>query len=114
MGLVDREVITEGDGKTFPQSGDTLTVHYEGTLARGGTKFDSSYDRGSPLQFQIGQGQVIKGWDQGMMDMSLGEKATLTIQPFFAYGPQGSPPDIPPMSTLIFVVELLGINDVKA
>ena len=79
MGLVDREVITEGDGKTFPQAGDTLSVHYEGTLARGGTKFDSSYDRGAPLEFVIGQGQVIKGWDQGMLDMSLGEKATLKI-----------------------------------
>jgi len=58
------------------------------------------------LQFTIGEGQVIKGWDQGLMDMSLGEKAKLDIAPFFAYGPQGSPPDIPPMSPLVFIVEL--------
>jgi len=113
MAGVEREVLREGDGKTFPQKGDLLTVHYEGTLARGGTKFDSSYDFGEPIQFTIGEGQVIKGWDQGLMDMSLGEKAKLDIAPFFGYGPQGSPPDIPPMSPLVFIVELLAINDNK-
>lgn len=70
--------------------------------------------RGEPIEFVIGEGQVIKGWDQGMLDMSLGEKATLKIAPFFGYGPQGSPPDIPPMSHLVFVVELLAINGQKA
>ena len=111
--MVSRDVITEGDGKTFPAEGDTLTVHYEGKLAREGTIFDSSYG-GDPFQFVIGEGQVIKGWDRGIMEMSLGEKATLNIAPFFGYGPQGDPPVIPPMSPLVFTIELLAINDQKA
>mmetsp|Transcript_62051 Transcript_62051/g.146309 ORF Transcript_62051/g.146309 Transcript_62051/m.146309 type:complete len:346 (+) Transcript_62051:95-1132(+) len=103
-----------GDGKTYPQSGDLLTMHYKGTLASDGSKFDSSYDRDTPFSFMIGVGQVIKGWDEGVMQMSLGEKATLRIAPEFGYGARGFPPVIPPNSELVFEVELLRINGVAA
>lgn len=78
-----------------------------GTLADG-SKFDSSKDRGRPFQFTIGVGQVIKGWDEGMMQMSVGQHAKLTCTPDYGYGPRGMPPVIPPNSTLVFEVELLG------
>uniref|UniRef100_A0A6U2CVY4 peptidylprolyl isomerase n=1 Tax=Hemiselmis andersenii TaxID=464988 RepID=A0A6U2CVY4_HEMAN len=109
------EVTTErpGDGTTYPKKGDMLTMHYHGTLADG-SKFDSSYDRGSPFKFQIGVGQVIKGWDEGVIKMSLGEKARLNITPDYGYGERGFPPVIPPSSELIFDVELLGINQQMA
>lgn len=103
------EIITPGDGKTFPQPGDLLTVHYTGTLTNG-RKFDSSLDRNKPFQFKIGQGMVIQGWDQGFAKLSLGEKARLTVPPLMAYGSRGFPGLIPPMSTLVFDVELLKIN----
>lgn len=68
-----------GDGKTFPQKGQTVTVHYTGRLISNGTKFDSSVDRGQPFKFTIGVGQVIRGWDEGVAQMSVGQKATLRI-----------------------------------
>jgi len=80
-----------------------------GTLTNG-SKFDSSKDRGQPFQFTIGMGQVIKGWDEGMMKMSVGQTAKLTCTPDYAYGERGFPPVIPPASTLIFEVELLGVK----
>eukprot|EP00036_Acanthoecidae_sp_10tr_P009684 CAMPEP_0182915506 /NCGR_PEP_ID=MMETSP0105_2-20130417/365_1 /TAXON_ID=81532 ORGANISM="Acanthoeca-like sp., Strain 10tr" /NCGR_SAMPLE_ID=MMETSP0105_2 /ASSEMBLY_ACC=CAM_ASM_000205 /LENGTH=119 /DNA_ID=CAMNT_0025052375 /DNA_START=84 /DNA_END=443 /DNA_ORIENTATION=+ len=103
-------VLKEGDGKTFPKEGDTLTMHYTGTLADG-TKFDSSVDRGTPFQFTIGVGQVIRGWDEGVMKMSVGEKAKLDITPDFGYGARGAGGVIPPNADLTFEVELLGISD---
>lgn len=103
------EILSPGDGKTFPKSGDLLTVHYTGTLTNG-KKFDSSVERGRPFQFTIGQGMVIQGWEQGFAKLSLGEKARLTVPPLMAYGNRGFPGLIPPMSTLIFDVELLKIN----
>mmetsp|Transcript_7942 Transcript_7942/g.23918 ORF Transcript_7942/g.23918 Transcript_7942/m.23918 type:complete len:93 (+) Transcript_7942:3-281(+) len=90
-----------------------LTMHYTGKLTSG-AKFDSSLDRGSPFKFQIGVGQVIKGWDEGVMRMSLGEKAQLRISPDYGYGARGFPPVIPANSELIFDVQLLGINNQKA
>ena len=107
---VEKTTISPGDGKTFPKKGDMLTMHYHGALSNG-KKFDSSYDRGSPFKFQIGVGQVIKGWDEGVVKMSLGEKAQLKISPDFGYGENGFPPVIPPSSELVFDVELLGINN---
>lgn len=80
-----------------------------GTLTNG-SKFDSSKDRGQPFKFTIGVGQVIKGWDEGMMQMSVGQHAKLICTPDYAYGPRGMPPVIPPNSTLVFEVELLGVN----
>jgi FKBP-type peptidyl-prolyl cis-trans isomerase len=106
MGMV---TLTPGTGATA-NPGDRVSVHYIGTLADGGKKFDSSRDRNQPFQFVLGQGQVIKGWDQGVAGMKVGEKRKLTIPPAMAYGAQGHPPVIPPNSTLIFEVELLAVN----
>ncbi|KAI9304828.1 hypothetical protein BJ944DRAFT_202088 [Cunninghamella echinulata] len=98
-----------GNGKDFPKKGDTVTIHYTGTL-QDGKKFDSSRDRGQPFQCKIGVGQVIKGWDEGVVQLSVGEKAKLTATADYAYGPRGIPGVIPPNATLIFDVELIKIN----
>mmetsp|Transcript_20919 Transcript_20919/g.43432 ORF Transcript_20919/g.43432 Transcript_20919/m.43432 type:complete len:284 (-) Transcript_20919:106-957(-) len=104
------KTISPGDGKTYPSAGDQLTMHYTGTLASTGSKFDSSLDRGQPFSFQIGVGQVIQGWDEGVMKMSLGEKATLHIPSLLGYGERGAGGAIPPNADLVFEVELLKIN----
>jgi FKBP-type peptidyl-prolyl cis-trans isomerase FkpA len=109
MGMV---TITPGTGDVA-KAGDRVSVHYVGTLLADGSKFDSSRDRNQPFQFALGQGQVIKGWDQGVAGMKVGEKRKLTIPPAMAYGPMGRPPKIPPNSTLVFEVELLAINPTK-
>lgn len=88
---------------------NTVTVNYLGTLING-TKFDSSYDRGQPFSFLLGRGQVIPGWDQGLLGMKVGGKRKLTIPPALAYGERGVPGAIPPNSTLIFEVELLEVK----
>lgn len=111
---VEKEMIKAGDGETYPQSGDMLTMHYTGTLASDGSQFDSSVSRGKPLQFMIGIGQVIRGWDEGVMQMSLGEKAKLNISSDYGYGSEGAPGAIPPNADLNFEVELLAIGDKKA
>ncbi|KAF9241198.1 hypothetical protein BU15DRAFT_87404 [Melanogaster broomeanus] len=103
------ESLSPGDGVNFPRRGDTVAIHYVGTLLDG-KKFDSSRDRGEPFVTQIGVGKVIKGWDEGVPKLSLGEKAVLTATADFAYGSRGFPPVIPPNSTLMFEVELLKIN----
>jgi len=99
--------LTVGMGQEV-KSGDTVTVNYLGTL-QDGIKFDSSYDRNQPFTTQIGVGQVIKGWDEGIVGMKVGGKRKLTIPPALGYGnqPTGS---IPPNSTLIFEVELVGVK----
>ncbi len=94
-----------------PPEGYEVTAHYTGTLAKDGSKFDSSLDRGVPFKFTIGQGMVIKGWDEGFASMKVGEKAMLEITPEYGYGDGGSPPKIPPNATLHFEVELLGFNE---
>lgn len=96
------------------QNGDTVFVHYTGKLADG-KKFDSSLDRGTPIDFVLGSGRVIKGWDQGILGMTIGEKKTLTIPPELGYGNQDIPDGqgnilIPANSTLIFDVELVDIK----
>ncbi len=102
--------IAEGTGAT-PQKGQTVTVHYTGTL-QNGKKFDSSLDRpgAQPADFRIGVGAVSKGWDDGLMSLKVGGKRRLTIPSNLGYGPQGRPPDIPPNSTLLFDVELIGVK----
>ena len=89
------------------RNGDMLSMHYVGTL-ESGAKFDSSYDRSEPFKFQIGVGQVIKGWDEGVAQMTKGERAKLTCSADYAYGSRGFPGLIPPNSTLVFDVELFG------
>jgi peptidylprolyl isomerase len=100
--------IVEGTGVS-PEPGQNVTVHYTGTLENG-TKFDSSLDRGQPFTFKIGVGQVIKGWDEGVMTMKVGGKRRLTIPPHLGYGQRGAGGVIPPNATLIFDVELLGVK----
>jgi peptidylprolyl isomerase len=100
--------LVEGTGAT-PQRGQTVSVHYIGTLENG-KQFDSSRDRGRPSDFRIGVGQVIKGWDEALMMMKVGDRWKLVIPPAIGYGPQGRPPDIPGNSTLVFDVELLGVK----
>ncbi|MFO7540449.1 MAG: FKBP-type peptidyl-prolyl cis-trans isomerase [Chloroflexota bacterium] len=99
---------TEAGTGDQPVPGDRVAVHYTGTLADG-TVFDSSLERGQPIEFVLGQGMVIPGWEQGIAMMSEGGKATLVIPPDLAYGPQGSPPTIPPDATLTFEVELVEV-----
>merc|ERR1712086_280706 len=98
-----------GTGST-PKVGDTITMHYTGTLANGGKKFDSSVDRDEPFQCQIGVGQVIKGWDEGVLKMKVGSKGVLHITADFGYGASGAGGVIPPNADLVFEVELLAIN----
>jgi peptidylprolyl isomerase len=100
--------MVEGTGAT-PQKGQTVTVHYTGTLENG-RKFDSSVDRGQPYEFRLGEGAVIKGWDEGLASMKVGGKRKLIIPPLLGYGQRGSPPNIPPNSILLFDVELLGVK----
>ncbi|MQL90773.1 hypothetical protein Taro_023376 [Colocasia esculenta] len=107
-----KKLVKEGGGWDTPEVGDEVEVHYTGTLLDG-TKFDSSRDRGTPFKFKLGQGDVIKGWDEGIKTMKKGENAIFTIPPDLAYGASGSPPTIPPNATLQFDVELLSWASVK-
>lgn len=93
------EVTTQVDCVRSTQNGDKITVNYEGTLESDGTKFDSSYDRGDPFVFTLGKGQVIEGWDQGLLGMCIGEERKLTIPPSLGYGNHQNGP-IPAGSTL--------------
>jgi len=91
------------------QSGQLVSVHYTGWLTNG-RKFDSSLDRGDPFSFHLGQGQVIAGWDEGVQGMQIGGKRKLTIPSDLGYGPYGAGGVIPPDATLVFEVELLGVQ----
>lgn len=95
------------------QNGDHVSMHYRGTLHADGSQFDASYDRGQPLEFALGTGRVIKGWDQGLLDMCIGEKRRLTIAPELGYGDRAVGP-IPANSILVFETELVGIRGVEA
>lgn len=102
------EILEEGQGEPS-KAGDTLVVHYVGTLETG-EKFDSSIDRGEPFEFVLGSQSVIEGWEQGMLNMKVGEKRKLFIPYQFGYGEYGYPPIIPEKANLIFEVELLEIK----
>jgi len=97
-----------GEGKR-PQAGDTVLVHYTGLLANG-TAFDSSRERKEPIAFPLGKGAVIKGWDEGIAQLGIGDQALLIIPPHLGYGAKGAGSVIPPNATLIFVVELVDIK----
>jgi FKBP-type peptidyl-prolyl cis-trans isomerase len=106
-GLITEDIVI-GDGAEA-RAGQKVTVHYRGTLTNG-TKFDASYDRGQPFTFNLGAGEVIKGWDQGVAGMKVGGKRKLTIPPALGYGARGAGGVIPPNATLIFEVELLKVG----
>ena len=102
------EKLQEGTGPQV-QKGQTVRVHYTGKF-EDGRKFDSSLDRGQPFEFPVGEGRVIAGWDQGLQQLKVGDKAKLTIPGDLAYGRHGIPGVIPPNATLIFEVEVLGVR----
>lgn len=102
------EPLATGTGRS-PKKGEPVSVHYTGWFTSG-QKFDSSVDRNEPFQFVLGTGMVIAGWDLGVAQMKIGDKVKLTLPPELAYGRAGYPGAIPPDSTLVFEVELLGIG----
>jgi FKBP-type peptidyl-prolyl cis-trans isomerase len=102
-------IITKRSEGRYPRPGETVAVNYTGLLTSG-VKFDSSHDRGQPYKFKLGLGRVIKGWDEGIEKLRVGEQATLIIPPQLGYGPAGSGDVIPPNATLIFIVELMEIE----
>jgi peptidylprolyl isomerase len=101
--------ITEGDGAEAT-SGSTVSVHYVGVAHSTGEEFDASYNRGAPLEFRLGIGQVIQGWDQGVAGMKVGGRRQLVIPPHLGYGDRGAGGVIKPGETLIFVVDLLDVS----
>ena len=101
--------VTQGDGAEAT-SGSTVSVHYVGVAHSTGEEFDASYNRGTPLQFRIGVGQVIQGWDQGVEGMKVGGRRQLVIPPHLGYGDRGAGGVIKPGETLIFVVDLLDVS----
>ena len=108
MAELQQEDLAEGTGEEATQ-GKMVSVHYTGTL-EDGSKFDSSLDRGQPFEFRLGTGQVIRGWDQGVVGMKVGGQRKLVIPPDMAYGARGFPPVIPPNATLTFTVQLLDVK----
>lgn len=108
MPSVTKEDLVVGAGPEV-KKGDHVTVHYTGSLTDG-TVFDSSVERGTPFDFTAGVGQVITGWDLGVVGMKKGGKRKLTIPPHLAYGSRGVPPTIPPEATLLFEVEVLDVQ----
>lgn len=100
--------IWEGDGPVA-KAGDTVAVHYVGVAFSTGEEFDASWNRGTPLRFQLGIGQVISGWDQGVQGMKVGGRRQLTIPPHLAYGDRGAGGRIKPGETLIFVCDLVSV-----
>lgn len=107
-------VLTRKTQGRQPRAGETVSVHYTGLLTSG-VRFDSSLDRGQPISFKLGTGRVIKGWDEGIARLRVGEQATLIIPPELGYGEKGAGGGvIPPGATLIFVVELVGVEDAPA
>jgi peptidylprolyl isomerase len=112
-GAPPKELVTEdlkeGTGPAA-KSGDDVSMNYVGVSYSNGKEFDNSFDRGQPFDFTLGQGMVIKGWDEGIVGMKVGGRRKLIIPPAQAYGAQGQPPTIKPNETLVFVVDLLDVK----
>jgi peptidylprolyl isomerase len=108
MSALQSEILRQGEGESV-RIGQVAEVHYDGTLIDG-TMFDSSRRRGQTFSFIVGQGQVIRGWDEGVLGMKIGEQRRLIIPAEMGYGPSGVPGVIPPNATLVFEVELIGIS----
>lgn len=107
---LESEDLVEGEGPKA-KAGDEVSVQYVGVNYKSGKEFDSSWSRGAePFTFPLGAGFVIAGWDQGVEGMKVGGRRELTIPPELGYGPEGSPPTIPPNETLVFVVDLVAVN----
>ena len=104
-----KEDIVKGTGPAA-KKGDTLVVHYVGMNFSNGHEFDASWDTGSPFPLQLGAGQVIAGWDKGLIGIKKGGRRKLVIPPELGYGAQGYPPDIPPNETLVFVIDAVSVN----
>jgi peptidylprolyl isomerase len=103
------EDLTEGGGDEA-KAGDEVSVHYVGVNYKSGKQFDASWDRGESFSFELGAGMVIPGWDQGVEGMKVGGRRELIVPPELGYGSTGSPPDIPPNETLVFVIDLLEVR----
>ncbi len=101
--------VVEGDG-AVAKAGDNLSMQYVGTIYETGEEFDASWDRGEPFEFELGAGNVIEGWDQGIEGMKVGGRRELIIPPDLGYGAAGQPPTIPANATLVFVVDLLDVK----
>ena len=101
--------LSEGDGAEA-KAGDTVSVHYVGVAHSSGEEFDASYNRGAPLTFRLGVGQVIQGWDTGVLGMKVGGRRRIVIPPHLGYGDRGAGGAIKPGETLIFVVDLLDVR----
>ncbi len=101
--------LVPGDGPAL-RAGDQVTMQYVGVSWSTGRQFDASWDRGEPFGFQLGAGQVIQGWDRGLVGMRVGGRRLLVIPPDLGYGAQGQPPDIAPNETLVFVVDAMRVN----
>jgi peptidylprolyl isomerase len=102
-------IITQAGTGAQLKAGDTVSVHYTGLLTNG-LKFDSSLDRGEPISFELGAGRVIKGWDEALQKLRIGDRATLVIPPAIGYGSRGAGGVIPPDATLIFIIEVVGVQ----
>ena len=106
---LEKQDIVKGKGPAA-KAGDTLTVQYVGVAFSTGDEFDASWDRGQPFAVQLGAGDVIKGWDKGLVGMRKGGRRILTIPPELAYGSEGYPPTIAPNETLIFVIDAVAVT----
>ena len=106
--LVVKDIVV-GKGRAA-KKGDKLSMQYVGVLFKGGEQFDASWDNGSPFDFTLGKGDVIKGWDQGLIGIKAGGRRQLTIPAKLGYGAQGQPPTIPPNSALVFIVDALKVG----
>ncbi|MDQ3131627.1 MAG: FKBP-type peptidyl-prolyl cis-trans isomerase [Acidobacteriota bacterium] len=102
-------IVTQPGTGAQLKAGDMVTVHYTGLLTSG-VKFDSSHDRNDPISFPLGAGKVIKGWDEGLQKLRVGDRATLFIPPSIGYGSRGSGRAVPPDATLIFIIEVVGVQ----